>query len=131
MIKQNIITCQKKKKYSDKKLELCTVIKKRDDENHPNCDMGHKPNHEYFLMHAIYMLSNKLGTTNKEKDEAFEKIYETPDFYEIQSKGYNRGQIGDKEISIKEIIDDYISGNKTIEGLDEYIEPENSTEETK
>lgn len=114
-------------KNFDRKLALCTIIQKRDEKAHPKCDMGHKPNHEYFLIHTIYM----LGSKNIISDSDFEKIYETPEFYEIQSVGYNRGHIGDKEISIKEIIEKYINGNEKIEGLDEYFTTKNSMEEIK
>lgn len=130
-----------KEKYKDlKKIEdftaeerfkMCTSIQplessenKRQKENryciekHSVWDMGHIPKHEYFLMHAIYMLSeDRFGKTKEDKDKNFEKIYQTPEFYEVQTAPYNRGHVGDESWDIDGIIADYIDNKKEIEGL--------------
>lgn len=79
--------------------------------------MGHKPKHEYFLMHAIYMLSKRFGEDKKTKDDKFEKIYQTPEFYEVQTGPYNRGHVGDESWDIDDIIDNY---DNYIKGLNKY-----------
>lgn len=113
----------------EEKFRLCTSIQplessenERQKENryciekHSVWDMVHKPKHEYFLMHAIYMLSNeRFGKKKEDKDKNFEKIYQNPELYEVQTAPYNREHVGNESWNIDDIIVDYIVNKKETE----------------